>query len=59
MAKKKAKMGRPPLKANNRRTAPVTLRLKPNEHKELVSNAKSKGLSISTYLIECWKKARD
>jgi hypothetical protein len=58
MSKKRAKMGRPSLKAKNRRTALVTLRLKPSERKDLEKDAKTKGLSLSTYLLECWQRSR-
>ena len=51
-------MGRPPLIAKDRRTALVTMRLKPNEHKQLEKDARAKGLSLSAYLLECWQKAR-
>lgn len=51
-------MGRPPLKAKDKRTAIVTLRLKKSERKELEQDAKAKGLSISNYLLQCWQKAR-
>ncbi len=58
MKKKKAKMGRPPLKEKDKRTKIVTLRLKPSERKELAKDAKAKDLSISNYLLECWQKSR-
>jgi predicted HicB family RNase H-like nuclease len=59
MAKKrKPKMGRPPKKAKDRRSKPVTLRMVPAEHRELVSDAKAAGLSISEYLLTCWRKVR-
>jgi hypothetical protein len=58
MRKKKAKMGRPPLRAKDRRTALVTLRLKSSERKELLQDAKAEGLSLSTYLLKCWQKTR-
>jgi uncharacterized protein (DUF1778 family) len=58
MSKKRKKMGRPPLKANKRRTAIITLRLKPSERKQLEKDAKAKGLTLSTYLLECWKKEK-
>jgi len=51
-------MGRPPLKEKDRRTALVTLRLKQTERDELEREAEAKGLSISSYLLDCWKKAR-
>lgn len=58
MRKKKTKMGRPPLKAKDRRTVIVTLRLKPPEREKLQQDADAKGLSISNYLFECWQKSR-
>jgi predicted HicB family RNase H-like nuclease len=58
MKRKRAKMGRPPLKAKDKRTALVTLRLKQSEHRQLEQDAKAKGLSLSSYLLECWEKAR-
>jgi uncharacterized protein (DUF1778 family) len=59
MRKKKMKMGRPALEPKDRRTEIVTLRLKPSERKELTQDAKSRDLSISNYLLECWQKSRD
>lgn len=56
MVKKKNKMGRPPLKAKDKRTALTTLRLKPSEHEKLLEDAKAAGLSLSSYLLKCWKK---
>ena len=58
MKKKKSKMVRPALKVKDRRTKIVTLRLKPSDRKELENDAKAKGLSISNYLMECWKNQR-
>lgn len=58
MAKKKKKMGRPPLKAKDKRTALVSLRLKETERDEFEKEAKARGLSISNYLLECWQKSR-
>jgi predicted DNA binding CopG/RHH family protein len=58
MTKKKAKMGRPPLKAKDKRTALITLRLKPSDRDRLEKEAGAKGLTISTYLLECWQKSR-
>jgi hypothetical protein len=58
MKKKKTKMGRPTLKEENRRTSFVTVRLKSSELKELEQDSKAEGLSLSGYLIKCWKNAR-
>ena len=59
MSEKKIKMGRPPIEPKNRRTAIVTLRLSPSQRKKLEKDAKAKGLSLSSYLLECWRKSRD
>ena len=60
MAKEKnKKMGRPPLIAKYKRTAIITLRLKPSDRKKLEKDAKAKGLTLSTYLLECWQKSRE
>jgi uncharacterized protein (DUF1778 family) len=58
MAKRKKKMGRPPLKAKDKRTALVTLRLKKTDRNQLEKEAKARGLSLSNYLLECWQKSR-
>ena len=59
MKKKKAKIGRPALKVEDRRTKIVTLRLKPSERKELKKDADAKGLSLSIFLMECWQKSKE
>ena len=51
-------MGRPPLKQTDRRTAVVTLRMKQAERDMLEQEAYAQGLSLSSYLLECWQKAR-
>ena len=51
-------MGRPVLKAKNRRSKPVTIRLTPDEHKQLLKDTQDNNLSISDYLKECWQKMR-
>jgi predicted HicB family RNase H-like nuclease len=58
MASKKSKMGRPPMKAQDKRTALVTLRLKKRDRNQLKEEAKARGLSLSSYLFECWQKVR-
>jgi len=58
MAKKKSKMGRPPLKEKDKRTAIITLRLKETDRKQLEKEATARGLSLSSYLLECWQKVR-
>lgn len=58
MAKRKKKMGRPPKKAGDVRSKPVTLRMTPTDHKQLMKDAHESGLSVSVYLETCWKKVR-
>ena len=52
-------MGRPPLKEKDKRTAYVTVRLKKSERKELEQDAKDEGLSLSSYLLKCWKEGKE
>jgi len=52
-------MGRPPLKVKDKRNACVTLRLKHSERKQLEQEAQAKGMSLSSYLLECWQKASE
>ena len=59
MAKRKKKMGRPRKKAKDIRSEPVTLRMIPADHKQLLKDARASGLSVSAYLETCWKKARE
>ena len=56
MKGKKKKMGRPTKKAKDRRTAIITLRLKEADRALLLKEAKAEGLSISSYLLDCWKE---
>lgn len=58
MAKQKKKMGRPKKKAKDVRSKPVTLRMTPADHKQLMKDAHASGLSVSSYLQECWQKVR-
>jgi len=50
-----AKMGRPKKKAKDKRSKPVSVRVTPADHKRLVSEAHKAGMTISDYLIACWK----
>ena len=59
MAKRKKKMGRPKKKAKDVRSKPVTLRMTPADHKQLMRDADADGLSVSAYLETCWKKVRE
>ena len=52
------KMGRPPIKAKDRRAYVVPVRFRPGEHQELLKDAKAAGMTVSSYLVDCWQKAR-
>ncbi|MHC4434343.1 MAG: plasmid mobilization protein [Planctomycetota bacterium] len=58
MAKKKKRRGRPFLKPKDRRSEVVPVRITPGEHRQLLKDAEEAGMSVSLYLVECWKKAR-
>ena len=48
-------MGRPRKKAKDVRSRPVSLRVTPGDHRQLKAEAKAAGMTISDYLIACWK----
>ena len=49
-------MGRPTKKPKDRRTAIITLRLTGTDRGLLAKEAEAKGMSISSYLLDCWKE---
>ena len=51
-------MGRPPKKTKDKLSEIVTLRMTPADHKQLMSDARASGLSVSAYLQKCWQKVR-
>ncbi len=51
-----SKMGRPPLPADARRSAVITIRMKADERKQLEEEAQKAGLTMSSYLLRCWRK---
>lgn len=53
---KKRKMGRPPLSPESRRSAVVTVRMTEAERDRLEEQAREAGLSISAYLLQCWRE---
>ena len=58
MTKKKTKMGRPPMNEKDKKVCIITVRLKKAERKQLEKEAATKGLEMSTYLLQCWQKSR-
>ena len=59
MKENKGRMGRPPLKPSQRRNSIVTLRLNDAERKQLQEDADREGLSISKFLMKCWKQIKE
>lgn len=51
-------MGRPPLKAKDRRSKVFTIRFTHEEYRDLISDAKAAGVTITELLRQCWKRAR-
>ena len=51
-----AKIGRPKKKAKDKRSKPVSLRVTPGDHKRLFAEARRAGMTVSDYLIMCWKE---
>ena len=46
------------MKAKDRRSEVMTLRLTASEHRYLLADARAAEVSAARYLVECWKKAR-
>ena len=57
MAKKK-KFGRPALKPAQRRSVNVTVRMTEAERRQVENDAEKAGVSVSMYLLTCWKNER-
>ena len=55
-AKKRKRMGRPPLPKGKARTLHVTVRLNAEELRRLKATAKRRGVSVSELLMESWRK---
>lgn len=60
MTKKKphARMGRPPVKAENRRSKFVTVRFTQGEYRQVAADAKNAGQTVAEYLRFCWQERR-
>lgn len=51
-------MGRPPLKAKDRRSKVFTIRFTQDEYRELERDARTAGVTVTELLRQCWQKAR-
>jgi hypothetical protein len=59
MAKKKtSRMGRPPMKAEERRSKLITLRFTAAEYRQLARDAQAAGRTIAEHLRRCWRDGR-
>ena len=56
--KPKAKMGRPPKPKGEKQSERIAVNATPEEYSVIEQDAKAAGLSLSAYLLECWKKGR-
>ncbi|MFH1743228.1 MAG: hypothetical protein ABIH23_29840 [bacterium] len=54
--RKKAKMGRPPKPVAEKQGARVIVNMTKAEKRQLEKEAKAAELSLSAYLLECWRK---
>jgi hypothetical protein len=58
MAKKKSKMGRPPMNPKEKRAVVITFRLKAVELAQLDADARAVGMTRTDYLVSCWQKVK-
>jgi hypothetical protein len=54
----KPKMGRPPKPKGKKQSARIAVNVTPAEYRAIEEDAKAAKLSLSAYLMECWKKGR-
>ncbi len=54
----KAKMGRPPKTKDAKQSARIAVNVIPVEYRAIEKDAKAAGLSLSAYLLDCWKKRK-
>lgn len=50
--------GRPPLPAHERRNCLVTIRMTGQQRSELEADAEAAGLSLSEFLLTCWRELK-
>ncbi len=58
MARKKARMGRPPVEAAKRRSRFVTVRFTVAEYQRLAHDAATAGKTVAEYLRDGWHKQK-
>jgi hypothetical protein len=59
MAKKKVtRMGRPPIRTEDRRSVLLTVRFRPSEYEQLTADAQAVGRTVTEHLRQCWQERR-
>ena len=56
--KPKSKMGRPPKPRNEKQGERVTVNMTREEREALTQDAARAGLSLASYLLDCWKQRK-
>ena len=56
--KPKAKMGRPPKPRDEKQGERVTVNMTREEREALTQDAARAGLSLASYLLDCWKQRK-
>ena len=56
--RRKSKMGRPPKARTEKQSERIAVNTTPAEYCAIEEEAKDAGLSLSAYLLKCWKKGR-
>jgi len=54
--RRKSRMGRPPKPPGKKQSGRVVVNMTPAEKARLEKEAKAVGMSLSAYLLECWRR---
>ena len=52
-------MGRPPKPKGKKQSERIAVNVTPAEYRAIEADAKAEGVSLSAYLLKCWKKRRN
>ena len=56
--KKTTRMGRPPVRDEDRLSKVITIRFRQSEYQQLACDAEAAGKTVAEYLRQCWRKVR-
>jgi hypothetical protein len=56
--KQTTRMGRPPVRDEDRLSKVITIRFRQSEYRELASDAATADRTVAEHLRECWRKTR-